>query len=425
MRHTEAEFLSQIRQHPDDDALRLMFADWLEELGDERAELIRVQCEVARLDTPSNGMEPGLPERTLQLKAHEEQLAGLWRQTCLAELSPLGVRDVRFVRGFIERIHLEGAEFLTRTKSIADWAPAIRGVLWQKLPRQSAQAIARFLTSPVFSSVSSLNLMRNNLGVAGLEALARSPGLAGVTSLSLRENPVGGQGMQELMNSPHLSGLTRWDLTDTQLSLVDARNLARANSLNRLEELLLNHNQIGDPGLRSIANTARLKTLRKLAVAENQIGQEGLRALADSAYLTDLQTLDLSGNEIGDAGLAFMATASNFARLKELNLAGCGTKMSGLTAMANSPYMTKLTILDLSHNSLRQVATAFLESRLVSNLRSLSLRHCDLDSQCLRPLFANANANAEDQSLDLRDNPLINHRTRESLVEQFGSKILL
>ncbi len=422
MRHTEEEFLNQIRLNPDKDEIRLVFADWLEELGDERAELIRVQCECARFESEPNGKSREPTERQRQLKAHEEELAGLWRKSSLAELSSLGVRDVRFVRGFIERIHLEGAEFLQRTKTLADWAPAIRGVLWQKLPRQSALPVQRFLSSPLFSSVTTLNLMRNNLGVGGMEALAQSPGLARIASLSLSENPVGGQGMQELMNSPHLIELARWDLTDTQLSLVDGRNLARACSLRRLEELLLNHNHIGDAGLRAIANTDRLKTLRKLAVAENQIAQEGLRALADSAYLTDLQVLDLSGNEIGDSGLSFMATASNFARLLELNLAGSGIKATGLAKLAESPYMRKLTTLDLSHNPLRQGLPALWESRLMENLTTLNLRHCDLDTQSMRPLLSNA---VTLQTLDLRDNPLISPHARESLQERFGPRIQL
>jgi len=45
-------FYSVIRDRPDDDAPRLRFADWLQEHGDEeRAEFIRVQCELARLES--------------------------------------------------------------------------------------------------------------------------------------------------------------------------------------------------------------------------------------------------------------------------------------------------------------------------------------------------------------------------------------
>jgi uncharacterized protein (TIGR02996 family) len=39
-----------IRAHPDDDTPRLVYADWLQENGDEpRAEFIRVQCALAKL----------------------------------------------------------------------------------------------------------------------------------------------------------------------------------------------------------------------------------------------------------------------------------------------------------------------------------------------------------------------------------------
>src|SRR5262249_28449408 len=42
-------FLRDIVAHPEDSAPRLIYADWLEENGDAaRAELIRVQCELAR-----------------------------------------------------------------------------------------------------------------------------------------------------------------------------------------------------------------------------------------------------------------------------------------------------------------------------------------------------------------------------------------
>lgn len=40
--------LAAIREHPEEDTPRLMYADWLEEHGErERAEFIRVQCELA------------------------------------------------------------------------------------------------------------------------------------------------------------------------------------------------------------------------------------------------------------------------------------------------------------------------------------------------------------------------------------------
>src|SRR5262245_5889339 len=40
--HEEQAFLQALQENPDDTALRLIFADWLEERGDQRAELIRL-----------------------------------------------------------------------------------------------------------------------------------------------------------------------------------------------------------------------------------------------------------------------------------------------------------------------------------------------------------------------------------------------
>ena len=46
---SHAAFLAGIIANPEDDDVRLIYADWLEECGAaERAEFIRVQCELAK-----------------------------------------------------------------------------------------------------------------------------------------------------------------------------------------------------------------------------------------------------------------------------------------------------------------------------------------------------------------------------------------
>src|SRR5262245_64817382 len=42
-------FLDAIRREPDSQGPRLVYADWLDERGDPRAELIRIQCALQRL----------------------------------------------------------------------------------------------------------------------------------------------------------------------------------------------------------------------------------------------------------------------------------------------------------------------------------------------------------------------------------------
>src|SRR5262245_44894995 len=82
-----AALLAAIRQTPEDDAPRLVYADWLDEHGQpERAEFIRVQCELARRN------DPALRRREAELlAAHHDALAG-----------PLAAPHLRFrfERGF-------------------------------------------------------------------------------------------------------------------------------------------------------------------------------------------------------------------------------------------------------------------------------------------------------------------------------------
>ncbi len=63
----EAAFLAGIRANPGDAALRLVYADWLEERGDPRAEFIRIWEEMATL--------PAYTDRYVELKARRNELA--------------------------------------------------------------------------------------------------------------------------------------------------------------------------------------------------------------------------------------------------------------------------------------------------------------------------------------------------------------
>src|SRR4051812_40296621 len=82
--------LAAIRAAPEDDAPRLVYADWLDEHGQpERAEFIRVQCELARTDDPARRRR-----ETELLAEHHDAFAG-----------PLAAPHLRFrfERGFIAR----------------------------------------------------------------------------------------------------------------------------------------------------------------------------------------------------------------------------------------------------------------------------------------------------------------------------------
>ena len=101
---TRDAFLAAVAEAPEDDAPRLVFADWLEENGQpERAELIRLQCRLAATDRydaarrPLARRERELLDRFGKRWQHED---GLWRWSSLSpdNYEPRSI----FRRGFVE-----------------------------------------------------------------------------------------------------------------------------------------------------------------------------------------------------------------------------------------------------------------------------------------------------------------------------------
>src|SRR5438874_635206 len=111
-------FLSSILADREDDAPRLVFSDWLEENGDvERAELIRAQCELARLPAWDRRRQE-MAWRAEGLLAHH---GARWRE----ELPALkGVAWGEFERGFISTVRVADAKTLFEHDTvIAEAAP--------------------------------------------------------------------------------------------------------------------------------------------------------------------------------------------------------------------------------------------------------------------------------------------------------------
>src|SRR4051794_32181741 len=100
-------FLEHIREHPDDDAVRLIYADWLEEhaAGEDeraRAEFIRAQCRLAA------GVAD--PDERLALADRARLLERRHRDAWLRPLRGL-VENAVFRRGFVERVEVDAETF--------------------------------------------------------------------------------------------------------------------------------------------------------------------------------------------------------------------------------------------------------------------------------------------------------------------------
>jgi uncharacterized protein (TIGR02996 family) len=315
-------FLEAIVAEPQDDATRLVFADWLEEQGDaDRAAFIRAQVERARLaeDDP----------RQEDLAGREGELLARRGAEWLAELPGPLRRDAEFRRGFVARLRCTAGEFLAGLPALARSVPleelALTGL--EAGPAEGTREARRLARLPAFPSLSALDLSGNRLGPqhflmlpyaarlprltrldlsrtglgdAGVRFLAGVSLLGRLTALRLRGNGVTDAGVAALARSPFLSRLRLLDLDDNAVANVGAAALAASLSLGRLRALSLRSNSVGDAGATALAASPRLPSLAALDLAFNRIGQEGALALAQSPHLSRLESLHLSGNRLGE-----------------------------------------------------------------------------------------------------------------------------
>ncbi|HEV3257586.1 MAG TPA: TIGR02996 domain-containing protein, partial [Gemmataceae bacterium] len=107
-------FLKALAENEDDTTTRLVYADWLEERGDPRAEFIRVQCALAR--------PMGKRRRRAELKDREEALLAQHRKEWIKPLRGLG-KHLHFRRGFVERMNISAQKFLDRGDALFRRAP--------------------------------------------------------------------------------------------------------------------------------------------------------------------------------------------------------------------------------------------------------------------------------------------------------------
>jgi len=153
-------FIRMIAATPDDDAPRLVYADYLDETGDPakmaRAEFIRVQVEKARLvpDTP----------RWTELWHRDTALLD-WARQWRAELPEIdGVQYRGFIRGFIEQVTAAGAPLARHFRLIVDNIPVRKVVLTDANVRSFRQIAA----APELSEVEEIQFLTNSWLSAGM-----------------------------------------------------------------------------------------------------------------------------------------------------------------------------------------------------------------------------------------------------------------
>jgi uncharacterized protein (TIGR02996 family) len=258
-------FIEAIRDAPDDDTPRLIYADWLEERGDPHGEFIRLQCALVKLRNRDSRRE--------MLARRERELWERHRKVWLGghEREAGGLKT--FVRGFrfFTRFFLNNYPYYETY--CARWAP---------------------LQSITLDSGS--GPMRDPGPQAG-ERLGICPSLAGWLQLEARGGSSGAW-LPPLLASPHLHRLRELHLHHVGLDPAAVHALAGLTNLTNLRKLSLKVYHIGDREITALADAPLLSGLTSLRFSRADLTDSGVRALAASPRLDNLQELILRGNDV-------------------------------------------------------------------------------------------------------------------------------
>lgn len=283
------ELLREIYANRDDDAPRIVYADWLLAHTTEpelhaRAKLIHAQCALEKAH-PSE--RPALQERAREvLKSH--------RRTWTLPLSRAGIRGSwRFRRGFLDGATLTAVRFVVVAPQLFELAPLLRSVTFPEASNE-------------------------------LRVLAGSPYLARLDEIDLHQLCRCGRckielELPELFASPHTANLQTLSLADCRIDPDTARLLFESPHLRRLRTLDLSDNRLDVSSMHALAT--RGGTFARLSLANNPIGDDGAHALAVASSLA-FDVLDLASCGITEVGAATLAKAPWIANVRELDLRG-------------------------------------------------------------------------------------------------------
>jgi uncharacterized protein (TIGR02996 family) len=361
--------LRACKEDPEDDAPRLVLADWLEEHGGPadaaRAEFIRMQCELARLDEED-------PRRG-ELQGREWELNGQHAATWLGPMAGQ-VRCFAFERGLVWVFNLLGRSFFSQKWDRLRGSEAYAWLDGVALSAVSRKDFERLLDSDLLANFNALALNDSWVTAKKAAALARCPHLSGLTKLDLLQNDVGPEGTKALAHSPHLARLRSLNLWSNNVGVEGARALAESPLLARLAHLDLDYNGLGPEGAEALASAPAAPFLTTLELAANGIGPRGVAALLSSPLTEMVTSLHLAWNDLGDEGAQVLARSARLARLRELLVYSNEIGNAGAAALANSPHLAGLRVLNLSGNPITaEGASELADSPYLGNVRQLGL----------------------------------------------------
>ncbi|MCW5805905.1 MAG: TIGR02996 domain-containing protein [Deltaproteobacteria bacterium] len=368
----EAALLEAIRDAPDDDAPRLVYADALLLRNDPWGEIIVVSCEIARRERerrPYDADARALWNRLGELRAARFPEARLWhdfeRGFCVGlDTSELDIASATGVEYMFVREAKQANATRERLDALAAW-PLLPQLERLRLEARREEGRVGSAVPPIVeraTSLVALDLMEMDLARADVEAIFALPHAAQLQRFALMANVLLEGGLAGL-RWPRLDEL---DLGACRLTSDHVEELFETDALHGLVDFELSYNGIDDRAAAAIARRP-LDRLRVLKLQGTAIGPSGIQALAGAPALAGLETLAIGGWETDlDDVLPSLATA--FPALVELHFES-NFPVRRLAAIARPLHKLSLDVAEVDPAAL----AALLAHPAVRALRELWL----------------------------------------------------
>jgi uncharacterized protein (TIGR02996 family) len=323
----EQALIDAILAAPDEDAPRLVYADYLAEQEDPSAEVIGLEVAQAR-EVPDS---PAWRDLERRLVGPRERAADL-------EVAP-GVRLER-VRGLVERVLGSVGEVAAHAAGLFARHPFLcRLELWSYASDDDERVLGPAWRDRLVEVVC--------VGLIGHHA-ARLPRLRDLRIAGLSALP------GELLRDTRLRSLR---VTHGPWAEAQVRQLLGAGTLGGLASFGITHSGLGVAGCATLAKLAP-PTLRRLALNFNDVGHMSLAPILQS--LRALEALELEHTKLAERGFELLVRAAP-PGLRELRLAH--TRITDGSARILCGFPGELAVLDVRDSGLSDEARVAIRER--------------------------------------------------------------
>lgn len=367
--------LKAVFANPDDDTARLVFADFVEENGDpDRAALIRLQCEQARLKPQAKRykeltaeLKPLLAKAKKRIEPLPEDVEYALRRGFVqlkgefGYIDDIGSLPARFTDlfrdGWVESVVMhflpfdgihDGAASLiaqageldvsafpmhedTMVGLVANTAAAratgrLARVIVHRNSQKAFDQLVRAEAGDEVSVSGKLGAERRHgyLNPRTFDLMLRTGQLSGARAMTLGGSDLGDEQLRALLDRSDLSKLRELWLSEWDVSLTGIRSLANSRKLGQLIELNFHSIALGADGenaVPAIAANSGLRAVERLRFVDCACDDADARTLAKSKAFPTLKVLELSQNYgVTAAGVAALLASKNFPHLAHYEL---------------------------------------------------------------------------------------------------------